>query len=99
MADQSITTEAIRMAKALRGSLENGCGITVKDFDILIEAMVKGEEGARPSAHDAAMGTVMAAHGPLSAREREIAQTAARASYRWASREIIELLQERVKHV
>lgn len=57
------------------------------------------ETTARPSAYDEAMGIVLAVHGPLSEREREIAQTAARASYRWASREIIELLQERVKNV
>lgn len=53
----------------------------------------------RPSAYCEAVSIVLAVHGPLSERELEIAQTAARASYRWASREIIELLQERVKNV
>ena len=54
---------------------------------------------ARPSAYDEAMGTALVVHGPLSERERQIAQTAARATWGWASREIIELLQEHVRNV
>lgn len=30
---------ALKMARALRGSLENGCEINLRDLDILIEAI------------------------------------------------------------
>lgn len=56
-------------------------------------------ETTKTSASDGAMQMVLSVHGQLTQREREIAQTAARAAYRCAMREMVELLQEKVRNV
>jgi hypothetical protein len=43
------------------------------------------------SAFDEAMGATVLKHGKLTDREREIAETVARAAYRWALREQVEI--------
>jgi hypothetical protein len=57
------------------------------------------DENRTTSASDASMQMVRSVHGQLTQREYEIAQTAARAAYRYAMREMVELLQEKVRHV
>jgi len=51
------------------------------------------------SAFDEAMGATVLKHGKLTDREREIAETVARAAYRWALREQVEILEARIANV
>ena len=57
-----------------------------------------GDPKATASASSRAMEMVVAVHGTLTQRERDIAQTAARAAYRCAMREMAEILQEKVRN-